>query len=161
MIEIAGIRTESLGDGTGVRTVIFFQKCTHYCYKCQNPDTWQEGNGQLVTIHYLLNIIKNDVLSNGVTFSGGCPLCNSNLDEIILLAKKIKLLGKNIWCYCGEKIEELTGKQNELLKYIDVLIDGKYIDDLRNDTLAFRGSENQRIIDVQKTLENDKIIIYK
>ena len=94
-------------------------------------------------------------------FRSGCPLCNSNLDEIILLAKEIKLLNKNIWCYCGEKIEDLTGKQNELLQYIDVLIDGKYIDDLRNDTLAFRGSENQRIIDVKKSLKKDKIILYE
>jgi len=158
MIEIAGIRTESLGDGIGVRTVIFFQRCTHYCYKCQNPDTWEEGNGQLVTMQYLLNIIKNDTLSNGVTFSGGCPLCNKNLQEIILLAKEIKLLNKDIWCYCGEVFEELTDEQKELLQYIDILIDGKYIHELRDLTLAFRGSKNQRIIDVKKTLESGNII---
>ena len=160
MIEIAGIRTESLGDGIGVRTVIFFQGCTHYCYECHNPDTWEIGNGQLVTMQYLLNIIKNDALSYGVTFSGGCPMCN-NIDEIIKLAKEIKLLGKNIWCYCGERFEELTIKQKELLQYIDVLVDGKYIHELRDLTLAFRGSKNQRIIDVKKTLESGNIIILK
>lgn len=146
MIEIAGIRTESLGDGIGIRTVIFFQKCNHMCYKCQNPDTWFEGNGQLVNIYYLLNIIDNDILANGVTLSGGCPMCNTNINEIIQLAKEIKKRNKNIWCYCGEKIEELQNKQLELLQYIDVLIDGEYIDELRDDTLAFRGSSNQRIL---------------
>lgn len=150
MIEIAGIRTESFEDGIGIRTVIYFQGCKHYCYNCQNPHTWGFGNGKEVSIQYLLNIIKQDELSSGVTFSGGCPFCSNNIDEIIILAKEIKMLGYNIWTYCGEEIENLNDKQLELLQYIDVLIDGQYIDDLRDDTLAFRGSSNQRIINVEE-----------
>jgi len=143
MIEIAGVRTESLSDGIGIRTVIYFQKCSHHCFNCQNPDTWEEGKGQQVTLQYLLNIIDNDHLAVGVTFSGGCPMCKP--EQIIELAKEIKKRNKNIWCYCGEKIGELKDKQLELLQYIDVLIDGEYIDELRDDTLAFRGSKNQKI----------------
>ena len=101
MIEIAGIRTESFEDGIGIRTVIYFQGCKHYCYNCQNPHTLDFGKGNEVTIQYLLNIIQNDVLSSGVTFSGGCPFCSNNLDKIIELAKEIKILGYNIWVYCG------------------------------------------------------------
>ena len=153
MVEIAGIRTESFEDGIGIRVVIYFQGCKHHCYNCQNPHTWDFGKGNEVTIQYLLNIIQNDVLSSGVTFSGGCPFCSNNLDEIILLAKEIKARNYNIWTYCGEKIENLNEKQLELLQYIDVLIDGQYVDKLRDDTLAFRGSSNQRIIDVKKFIK--------
>ena len=155
MVEIAGIRTESFEDGIGIRTVIYFQGCKHYCHNCQNPHTWGFGEGKEVSIQYLLNIIDNDILSSGVTFSGGCPFCNNNLDEIILLAKEIKARNYNIWTYCGEKIENLNEKQLELLQYIDVLIDGQYVDKLRDDTLSFRGSSNQRIIDV-KDYQNHK-----
>lgn len=153
MVEIAGIRTESFEDGIGIRVVIYFQGCKHHCYNCQNPHTWDFGKGNEVTIQYLLNIIQNDVLSSGVTFSGGCPFCSNNLDEIIELAKEIKTLGYNIWVYCGEKIENLNEKQLKLLDYVDVLIDGIYVDKLRDDTLAFRGSSNQRIINVKEYLE--------
>lgn len=149
MIEIAGIRAESLGDGVGVRTVIFIQGCKHNCYKCQNPDTHKIGKGTQVTVQYLLNIIDNDILSKGVTLSGGCPMCYPT-DEIIELAKEIKKRKKNLWIYCGEKLEELKGKQLELLKYTDVLVDGKYIDKLKNLELPFRGSNNQKIIKLKE-----------
>jgi len=144
MIEIAGIRTESLSDGIGVRTVIFFQGCEHHCFNCHNPDTWEKGKGKLVSLQYILNIIDNDVLSTGVTLSGGCPMCQP--EQVIELLKEIKKRNKNIWCYCGENLEELNEKQLELLQYADVLIDGQYIDEMRDDTLAFRGSSNQRIL---------------
>ena len=101
MVEIAGIRTESFEDGIGIRVVIYFQGCKHHCYNCQNPHTLDFGKGNEVTIQYLLNIIQNDVLSSGVTFSGGCPFCSNNLDKIIELAKAIQILGYNIWVYCG------------------------------------------------------------
>lgn len=156
MIEIAGIRKESLEDGKGIRTVIYFQGCKHKCLNCQNPHTWEWGKGQLVSMQYLINIIKNDTLSKGVTFSGGCPMCNAK--SLISLAKKLKELDYNIWMYCGEVIENLNGDQLDLLQYIDVLIDGRYEDRLRDDTLAFRGSSNQRIIDVRKSIEQNKVI---
>ncbi len=156
MLEIAGIRKESFEDGIGIRVVIYFQGCTHYCYNCQNPHTWGFGEGQEVNIQYLLNIIEQDELATGVTFSGGCPFCAKDLDELILLAKEIKKRNYNIWSYCGENIDDLKGKQLELLKYIDVLIDGQYKDELRDDTLAFRGSSNQRIIDVKNYFSKEQ-----
>ncbi|OHD22850.1 MAG: anaerobic ribonucleoside-triphosphate reductase activating protein [Spirochaetes bacterium GWC1_27_15] len=156
MIEIAGIRKESLEDGKGIRTVIYFQGCKHKCSNCQNPHTWEWGEGQLVSMQYLLNIVKNDTLSKGVTFSGGCPMCNAK--SLIPLAKKLKELGYSIWAYCGETIEDLNGDQLDLLQYIDVLIDGRYEDKLRDDTLAFRGSSNQRIINVKESIRQNKVI---
>lgn len=145
MLEIAGIRKESLGDGIGVRTVIFFQGCKHFCYNCQNPDTHIKGSGTQVTIQYLLNAIDSDKLSTGVTFSGGCPMCYVS-DELIELANLIHKRDKDIWCYCGETLNELSGKQLELLKYADALVVGKYVDKLRDTSLAFRGSSNQKIL---------------
>jgi len=144
MIEISGFRKESFGDGTGIRTVIFFQGCFHQCYKCHNPETWDYGKGKQVSLQYLLNIVDCDKLAVGVTFSGGCPMCKP--EQAIPLAKEIVKRNKNIWCYCGETLEQLKDKQLELLQYIDVLVDGKYIDKLRDDTLPFRGSSNQRIL---------------
>lgn len=156
MIEISGIRKESLEDGKGIRTVIYLQGCNHECFNCQNPHTWEWGKGQLVSIQYLLNTVENDVLSKGVTFSGGCPMCNAKI--LIPLAEKLKEYNYNIWLYCGEQIETLRGEQLELLQYVDVLIDGRYIDELRDDTLAFRGSSNQRIIDVQESLKQNTVV---
>jgi len=145
MIEIAGIRTESLGDGIGIRTVIFLQTCYHNCLNCQNPDTHNEGDGKQVTLQYLLNVIDNDILATGVTLSGGCPMCNVT-EEIVELVKEIKKRNKDIWIYCGEQLEELKNNQLELLQYADVLVDGEYEEELKNLELPFRGSSNQRIL---------------
>lgn len=161
-VNISGLKQESLIDGMGVRTVIYFQGCSHKCPECQNPHTQPFTTGKLVSIPYILNYIKEDILSTGVTFSGGCPMCQYNyFDSVIELAKKIKDNGLSLWCYCGETFEELKEKQLELLKYIDVLVDGRFEIDNRNDTIPFRGSTNQRLIDVQKSLQKGEIVIWK
>lgn len=159
LLNLSGLKQESLIDGVGLRTVIFFQGCSHYCQDCQNPHTWDDTKGNLFDIKYILNYIDSDKLSNGVTYSGGCPMCQHGYsDAIIKLSKEIKERGLSLWCYCGEVYEELTGWQLNLLPYIDVLMDGKFQIQNRDDTLAFRGSSNQRVIDVKKTLKYGKVI---
>jgi anaerobic ribonucleoside-triphosphate reductase activating protein len=162
LVNIASIKCERLTDGNGLRTVIFFQGCSHGCTGCQNPHTWDFNNENLVSIQYIQNIIKSDTLSTGVTFSGGCPMCQYHyMDAIIELAKEIKKNNLSLWCYCGEKFEDLHGKQLELLSYIDVLIDGLFDIDKRDDTLLFRGSSNQRIINVQESLKQNKVVLWE
>ena len=113
-----------------------------------------------MSIKSLIAYVESDILSDGVTFSGGCPMCQKNLDDLIFFAKEIKKLNKDIWCYCGEKYEELNDKQKEFLQYIDVLIDGKFEIENRNINLKFRGSTNQRIIDVKKSLQEGRVILW-
>lgn len=159
-LNISGLKQESLLDGDSMRTVIFFQGCSHGCKGCQNKETHSFNINTLMSIKSLIDYIESDILSDGVTFSGGCPMCQKNLDDLIFFAKEIKKLGKDIWCYCGEKYEELNDKQKEFLQYIDVLIDGKFEIENRNINLKFRGSTNQRIIDVKKSLQKKEVVLW-
>ena len=159
-LNISGLKQESLLDGNSMRTVIFFQGCSHACKGCQNKETHSFYINTLMSIKSLIAYIESDILSDGVTFSGGCPMCQKNLDDLIFFAKEIKKLNKDIWCYCGEKYEELNDKQKEFLQYIDVLIDGKFEIENRDINLRFRGSTNQRIIDVKKSLQKKEVVLW-
>ena len=144
-MKIITIYHDSVVDGEGVRTVIFFAGCPHRCKGCHNPESWNIKNGNDWTIERVLNECLANPLSN-VTFSGGDPFLQAK--QIIPLAKALKKAGKNIWAYSGWTYEELTKDEHkrELLKYIDCLVDGKFILEQRNTKLKFRGSENQRIL---------------
>lgn len=136
-------------DGPGFRTSIYFAGCTHHCPGCQNMHTWNPESGVDMTIRELLTRInKNDF---NVTFSGGDPLFQ--IRPLTVLAKEIAAMGKNIWCYTGYDYETIVANSEfaELLRYIDVLVDGRFIDALRDLTLLFRGSSNQRLIDVKNS----------
>lgn len=132
-------------DGTGLRTSIYFAGCNHKCKGCQNPQTWDISHGQNMTIQDILEIIElNDF---NVTFSGGDPLYQ--MPKIIPLAKAIKLsLNKTIWCYTGYTIEQIenSAELREILQWVDVIVDGPYIEALRDTSLHFRGSSNQHVI---------------
>ncbi len=133
-------------DGTGLRTSIYFAGCSHQCPGCHNPSTWDFNAGRDMTIDQLIeHIIDNDF---NVTFSGGDPLYQ--LEPLTELARRIKSVGKTIWCYTGFVFEDLVAdkKYAELLSLIDVLVDGPYIQSLRDPDLPFRGSSNQRIIEI-------------
>lgn len=135
-------------DGSGLRTSIYFAGCDHRCPGCHNPSTWDFGAGHDMTIEELMiRIIDNDF---NVTFSGGDPLYQTI--PLTTLAKAIKKTGKTIWCYTGFIYEEIADKSpyKELLKNIDVLVDGPFIQSLRDTDLHFRGSSNQRIIPLSK-----------
>lgn len=143
MLNINTIIKESIVDGEGLRYVIFVQGCPHHCKGCHNPQTWRTDKGHVVTIESLLDDIKKNPLLDGVTFSGGEPMLQS--EELTKLAKEIKKLGLNIWCYTGFEYEDIKESKKEFLKYIDVLVDGKFIEELKC-LGEYYGSSNQRII---------------
>lgn len=149
-VRILDILYETTADGPGLRTSIYFAGCKHYCKGCHNPQSWDMNGGYEVTIDYLLDIIKDDEFAD-VTFSGGDPLYQC--EGVTELARRIKAeTDKTIWCYTGFTYEEVLENAwlNQILPYIDVLVDGPYIDELRDESLPFRGSSNQRIIELNK-----------
>jgi len=164
-IRLAGIIYESLSNGPGLRRVLFSQGCKHNCEGCFNPHTHPFEGGQLFKIKDIVKDILENPMLRGVTFSGGDPL--EQAEEFAYIAKKVKEAGKDIWVYTGYTYEYIIENRykrdgfNELLKNIDVLVDGKFEINKENEKLKFRGSSNQRIIDVKKSLEkSENIILY-
>ncbi len=161
-LRIAGIVKESVVDGPGIRFVVFSQGCKHNCKGCHNPGTHDLNSGKLVDIEEILNEIKKDPLLLGVTFSGGEPFLQAK--PFADLAKKIHKLGLNIITYTGYKFEDLISQMNrensyeELLNNTDILVDGKFILEEKSLMLKFRGSKNQRVIDVKESLKEKKVI---
>ena len=146
-------------DGPGFRTTVYCAGCPNRCPGCHNPQSWDIDNGTEVDIEDILKKILDDPFAD-VTFSGGDPMFQPA--GFTALAKGIKeQSNKNIWCYTGWLFEELleNPKQKEMLKYIDVIVDGRFIDSLKDETLRFRGSSNQRIIDVQASLQKGETVI--
>lgn len=165
-VRLAGIEYDSLVNGEGTRTVIFAQGCRHHCPGCFNPETHDFNGGELFEVEDVYNKIKDDPFLEGVTFSGGDPL--EQPEAFAELAEMIKKDRPelNIWCWTGYKIEHLLEKKihepgmKKLLDLIDVLVDGRFELKLFVDGLKYRGSTNQRIIDMNRTRElNYKEII--
>ena len=158
----ADLQEDSIVDGKGIRTVIWTQGCSHNCPYCHNPGTHDFNGGELVDIEDVIERLENLTGQDGVTFSGGDPMFQPKACSI--LAKKVHELGMNVWTYTGFTFEELLNKGNkdilEFLKNTDVLIDGKFEIDKKSMDLEFRGSSNQRIIDVAKSLEKNKVVLY-
>lgn len=160
MIKIAGIENDSIVDGPGIRTVFFCQGCPHHCIGCHNEETWDFSGGTLMDEDKLFKIVKNNPLCRKVTFSGGEPFAQAA--GFAKLAKKLRESGYEVASYSGYTFEELlngTAEQMELLSNIDILIDGRFILEKRSLDLNFRGSTNQRIIDVPKSLIEKKAIL--
>jgi len=151
---------DSIVDGPGFRTVVFFAGCHHHCKGCHNPQSWNEDNGTVMKRDEILAEINGNELTN-VTLSGGEPFLQSI--EVAKLAESIHTLGKTIWCYTGYEFEQLV--QNpahlSLLIQIDVLVDGKFEIGQRDLSLLYKGSRNQRIIDVRRSLNEGKTVLYK
>lgn len=153
-LRVLDILFETMMDGPGLRTSIYFAGCKHHCKGCHNPQSWDMNGGYSMPINHILTLIKEDEFAN-VTFSGGDPFYQ--VDAVTELAKRIKAeTDKTIWCYTGFTIEEIREDPNlnKLLQYIDVLVDGPYVEALRNTDLPFRGSENQRIIYINNEKSN-------
>lgn len=158
-LSILDIVHDTTVDGPGFRTSVYAAGCIHQCVGCHNPHSWNIANGRFYSVDALLEIVKEDEFAN-VTLSGGDPLMQ--VDGFTELAKRIKEeTSKNIWCYTGFNFEQIlrSNKLSQILPFTDVLVDGKYINDLRNTDLQFRGSSNQRIIDVQKSLSENRIVM--
>lgn len=150
----------SITDGPGIRYAIFVQGCAHNCPGCHNPGTHDYGGGQDMDTEDMLKAIKKDPMLSGVTFSGGEPFDQPL--PLIELAAEVRQLGLEIAAYTGYVYEDLLaygGDRLELLKLCDVLIDGPFIMAKRNLDIRFKGSENQRIIDVPKSLEEGHVIL--
>ena len=170
-IRIADIIEESFVDGEVIRFTIFVQGCHHHCKGCHNPTTHDFNSGKLIDTADIAAMLKKPSLINGITFSGGEPLCQIN--AITELAKIAKSLHLNVWCYTGYTYEVLFNESacktkyfdfnlmNNFLQYVDVLVDGLFIESQRDLTMSFCGSRNQRLIDVQKSLSMKKIVIYQ
>lgn len=160
IIYTMGITYSSLVDGVGIRDSCYCSFCKHNCLNCHNPQTHIIKNGQPIKISELFNLLSKNPLTN-ITFTGGDPMYQHKGFE--LLGKMIKeKTSKNIWIYSGFTYEEIIKDKNKLnlLKYCDVLVDGRFEIEKRDITLAFKGSSNQRIIDVQKSLKQNKLILY-
>lgn len=162
-LRIAGIVQDSIVDGPGLRYVIFTQGCPHHCPGCHNPQTHDFNGGREADPEELIEeIMKNPILS-GVTFSGGEPFCQA--EALVFLAEKIKENGKHLMIYTGYLLEELQEKKDpwidRLLELADVLVDGPFLLEQKNLTLPYRGSENQRVIDMVKTRNCGKIVLYR
>ena len=154
------IRKMDISNGPGVRVSVFMQGCEFHCKNCFNPETWDFKGGKEFndeTIEKVLDIANKDHIV-GLSILGGEPMHKTNIEGTKKLAKafKEKYPNKNIWTWSGFRFEDL--KDKDVLKYIDVLVDGTYKDELHDPTLKWRGSSNQRVIDVQESLKNGKII---
>lgn len=153
MLNLSGIVGDSIVDGPGIRTTVFSQGCPHHCPGCHNPETWEFGCGVPMEEEEILTIVRSNPLCKGVTFSGGEPF--SQAEAFAKLAKMLKAGGYEVASYSGFTFEQLlhgTKEQQELLMNIDVLIDGPFILAQKSLTISFRGSQNQRILDVPASL---------
>ena len=155
------IRKMDIADGPGVRVSIFFQGCDFHCKNCFNPETWswdcgEEFNDEV--IDKILDLAKFDYIT-GLSILGGEPMHPNNIMGTLKLAKAFKTSypQKTIWAWSGYKYEDIL--KPEVLKYLDVLVDGQYIDSKRDPRLKWCGSTNQRVIDVFKSLKENKIVI--
>ena len=166
---------DDMRNGDGLRVVLFVSGCEHYCTNCQNPQTWDKDSGiefDLAAKEEIFEQLNKDYIS-GITFSGGDPLYKENLRETysLILEIKDKFPTKTIWIYTGYTWEDIineidTWHQDELIlsqiiKNIDVLVDGEYKEELADINYPWAGSTNQRVIDIQKSLQENKIVLHK
>lgn len=165
------IKKCDIANGVGVRTVLFVSGCTHHCKGCFQPETWSFDYGERYTKETedeIIESLKPDYV-DGITLLGGEPFEPENQRELVKLLRRIKkeLPKKTVWSFSGYTYEELTGDSravcevtNEMLSMLDVLVDGEFIEAKRNISLRFCGSENQRLIDMNKTRKEGKIVLW-
>lgn len=159
-IKVAGITEESIVDGEGIRYVIFTQGCPHRCQGCHNPQTHDFANGKFASLQDIIAKVGANPMIKGITLSGGEPFMQALL--LVPLVKAVKKMGKDVWIYSGFTYEQLqqdiTPHSSKLLEVADVLVDGKFMLALRDLTLRFRGSMNQRVIDCNETRKIGRVL---
>lgn len=159
MISVLKIIEDTMVDGPGFRTSIYCAGCPNHCWGCHNPQSWDIKRGHPMTTEEIMNVIEADTYAN-VTFSGGDPMFQA--EGFTELAKAIRRrTKKNIWCFTGFLYENILKNpvQRQLLQLIDVLVDGPYIQAKRNEDLLFRGSSNQRLINVKASLKAGAVVL--
>lgn len=174
-MNISEIKTNDIANGEGVRTSVFVSGCRHHCKNCFNEITWDFGYGELFTEETMKKIFDSvePYWINGLSLLGGEPFEPENQKALLpfLVMFREKFPNKDVWCYTGFTIEQILGKTEpksraateiapEMLSLIDVLVDGPYVEELHNITLKFRGSSNQRVIDIKKSINQGKIVLY-
>lgn len=164
-LRIAGIMRESIVDGPGIRFAVFCQGCPHDCPDCHNPETHDFNGGTEVSIEKILKAIDENPMLKGVTFSGGEPTCQA--EGFLTLAKAVKARGLDITVFSGYTYEQLMQRAEEepalarLLELTDLLIDGPFVKAKKDLTLQFRGSSNQRLIDMNATRKVGQIVLWE
>jgi anaerobic ribonucleoside-triphosphate reductase activating protein len=168
-MRLSGITKESLVDGPGLRYVVFTQGCPHQCPHCHNGETWDFGGGNEFSVKQIIRMLKQQKKTKkGITFSGGEPFMQAA--ELAHVAHAARQMGWDVVTYTGFTYEELTQGSKDLpdpegvkalLEASDILIDGKYVHTLRSTSLQFRGSSNQRIIDLAKTKEKGQVVLWE
>ena len=165
------IKPVDIADGVGVRVTLFVSGCTHHCKGCFQPQTWAFDYGQPYTKEtedQLISLLSPSYI-RGLTLLGGEPMEPDNQRALLPLLRRVRaeLPKKDIWCYSGYTLDELTGLSrarcevtDELLSLIDVLVDGEFVEEKRNISLKFRGSENQRLIDLAATRKRGTVVLY-
>lgn len=160
------IKFHNISNGESIRTSLFVSGCSHRCKGCFQPESWNKDNGLDYTIeteNEIVNSLKPNYIK-GLSLLGGEPLMAYNIPDLLHLCQRVKkeLPMKDIWIYSGFTIEEITRNKQmlELLSYCDVLVDGKYVEDLYSPKLKFRGSSNQRIIKINETLTTGQITLH-
>ena len=165
------IKPVDIADGIGVRVSLFVSGCTHHCKGCFQPQTWAFDYGQPFgedTVEQILSLLRPDYI-RGLTLLGGEPMEPDNQRALLPLLLRVReeLPKKDVWCYSGYTLDELLGQSrarcevtDQMLSCIDVLVDGEFVEEKRNISLKFRGSENQRLIDLKKTLAMGQIVLY-
>lgn len=164
-MKYAQIRKMDITNGEGLGVSLFTQGCPYHCKNCFNPETWDFNSGKEWSEeqeNMILKLLEPNYIKR-FTILGGEPLLNRNKKPLERLLSKIRLLypDKKIWMYTGGKYEELKEEFIDVLKNVDILIDGRYVDELKDYKLKWRGSSNQRIIDVQKSLKEGETILYE
>lgn len=146
-------------DGPGLRTSIYFAGCAHHCEGCHNPQSWDFHAGKEMTVDEIVAVVEENGFN--VTFSGGDPIYQA--EPLCELAAKLKEIGHTIWCYSGFSFDELSvmPECRKLLTLIDVIVDGPFIQSMRDTNLRFRGSSNQRLIDVAASIKQGSICLWK
>ncbi len=163
-MNMAGFYDESISNGLGWRAVLFVSGCPHNCPGCQNKMAQNYSYGEQFDKQKIIDRICDNSLLKGITISGGEPLCKENVGAVLDFIKDVKKVRPNfnVWCYSGYTIEELKNRNdkitNEALNEIDVLVDGRFVQEKRDPNLKFRGSSNQRILDVKKTMKENQIV---
>lgn len=161
MMRMYGLEQNSYVDGPGIRMAIFFQGCLHKCEGCHNPGSWPMYGGEKVDTNDLMKKMANDPLLDGITLSGGEPFLQPQ--PALALARFARQKGLSVWCYTGytfEQINEWQDNRKTLLQNIDVLVDGPFKLEEKSLDVPWRGSRNQRLIDVKKSLEKGEAVLY-
>ena len=161
-MKYAQIREMDVTNGNGIGVALFTQGCPYHCKNCFNPETWDFDKGTdwtKETEDKIIELLKPEYITR-LTILGGEPLIERNIEPLTTLLKRVKGVypNKQVWLYTGGNFEVLEGLYEEIFQYIDILVDGRYIDDLRDYKLKWRGSSNQRIIDIQASLKSGDVI---